>query len=474
MLNVRKHGRGPKLILFLQGIFCTVLLSIGITTVQAGDALWQNPLTGRVITLPYGVSVHWGGANAAGMQFENAEKGIDIYLSEGDADAEYDETEDDVSQSDEPINLKPDAWLNGYPILTSDGNIKKPCEFFIQVGQPIWRVRLSNCEDEAAYQQNRTLFDAILPSMVPLKPDEVFNLIIPWSDEKISLNQIGLNTTGWIASAGNSLLDPYEIDFHSFFFKNSKDVKNFDGSLKILGENVDIIVSNRQVNPENLDEQLTASTLKEDNGRAIIAYKKVNIAGRTILKGQYINEWGCCTLLETHYLIPLKNRIWTVVSSVHEDDKGSYPNAAQRIDIIEQIITTLPDNPPDIVTTYTNPETKKQLKLPKGWAVVQDFPDGSPKDLGVVQLDKVKGAVSISYDCGQEALSAMNYWMRTDDYYKKSRFANQNVIIRDDSGFDLFVKDQNGACNLSINNFDREKDKDILLLAEKLFATGQR
>ncbi|UXM94225.1 hypothetical protein N5853_08880 [Bartonella sp. HY329] len=464
MLYFKKHGKGLKCTLLLQWIICAVLWSLSIAPLQAAGALWQNPYTGRIISLPLDVNVEWNGIDGDLIVLDDYKNDIRIYLTKGD-ESFY----NDDPASDNSIDFKPNGTIAGHPIQ-SYNSPTAPCEFHMDVSGQIWGVRLSDCAKRAKYSQLRALFDVILPSMIPLKSDEAFELTIPWSEQKIKLSQTGHNKGDWNAYATSLRVGLKTSISEPFFIKTSKHSKNYDGLLVIYGDDVEILGSSRQVTPENLDAQLTASTLQKVDGSSIVAYKNVTVAGRSVLKGQYMVKGFCCPHLDTYYLIPLKNRIWTVVSSVYEDE-GHYPNAAQRINIIEQIIATLPDNPPDIVTTYTNPQTKKQLKLPKGWGVMQDFPDGLPKDMGIVELDKAEDAATISYSCGPQFVSMLKYLKEDNDHYRKARFANRDVFIRDDLSFDLYTKDKAGACHLEITNYDKNIDKDKLIIAEKLFAT---
>lgn len=91
MLYFKKHGKGLKCTLLLQWIVCAVLWSLSIAPLQAAAALWQNPYTGRIISLPAGVHVGQSGIHGDIIEFGDFKTDISIELTKSGDGSEYGE-----------------------------------------------------------------------------------------------------------------------------------------------------------------------------------------------------------------------------------------------------------------------------------------------------------------------------------------------------------------------------------------------
>ncbi|UXM94226.1 hypothetical protein N5853_08885 [Bartonella sp. HY329] len=432
------------------------ILLLGLSSAYAASVSWQNPKTGRIGTFPEDVSIEAEGIEGINIIFIFDSEDLSISLGPDMEDFFYQDFDDD-----EPIIFEPNAVLKGYPVQIFDDK-KNPRLFFIDMGDRVWGVALTK-----GYKHpiEGKLFDIILETMKPRQAGDSFKLILPWTDKIIDLGE-----GDWSATSTYKGLSANREAFGTSYGKVGN-IKNFDSSLVIYSENVLIRVNNYPVNDKNLDKQSITLMQQFKERDFVDEFIKTSISGRTVWKGHVTKTEGKNVF---YYLVALKNRIWVVTSYVAFDDQIT--NAAKRIDIIEQIIASLPDNPPDIVTTYTNPQTNKQLKLPNGWVVLQEFDNGKPTDLGIVREgnieDLFKHSFPILYSCAPKIKRGLKYAQGYAESFKKTHFGNRLVWMNIGSQLSVYTSDRLGACYLEIRDFDDDKVK--LDLAEKLFATGKR
>lgn len=455
ILNHKTHNIGLIFSRVLQWVICVALLGLGVGSVQAGDALWQNPVTGRVIALPDNISVK---AEDGGIYIENIpENGsvTSIFL-QGKAIKIY------------PSELKypTDDSLLSYPIHKSERDFPDQSSFEMNVEGAIWNIVFYNSNDTTQYSSSLALLNMILPSLKPLDKNEHFRLILPWSDKTVDLGSRKL-------AEGKFQYIPLEgyVSRYALIEKRGDGVKTFEGDVFINLRDVTIAMRGTPFpwqDQKSKMQDLLAGFSQEGSDYEV---KNISLGGKAVYEIRPKKHDVDFSILH----IPAKNRLWSIIITDFgnpDSDREPLIKKDSYMAIVEQLIATIPDNPPDIETTYTNPQTKRQLKLPEGWGVLQEFKNGKPlSQVGVYQYGKTNATNFVLYDCSPLFRNDLTWDPNFVDS-EKIVFGGREAVKQPNKNFIISAKDEDSACQLKIEG--ENPSSEVLKMAEEIFATGQR